>query len=75
MSNSSTLLPFQPMSMTTAQLAAVSFLARYAGHTHKLYSYQLHRWFEWCEGSAFGAAQSRGVHPLPTMRGNRHAGS
>ena len=29
------------MSMTTAQLAAVSFLARYAGHTHELYSYQL----------------------------------
>ena len=49
MSNPSRLLPFQPMSMTTAQLAAVSFLARYAGHTHELYSYQLRRWFEWCE--------------------------
>ncbi len=33
MSNPSRLLPVQPMSMTTAQLAAVSFLARYAGHT------------------------------------------
>ena len=51
MSNPSRLLPFQPMSMTTAQLAAVSFLARYAGHTHELYSYQLRRWFEWCEGN------------------------
>ncbi len=51
MSNPSQLLPFQPMSMTTAQLAAVSFLARYAGHTHELYSYQLRRWFEWCEGN------------------------
>ncbi len=30
MSNTSRLLPLQPMSMTTAQLAAVSFLARYA---------------------------------------------
>ncbi|HEX7195287.1 MAG TPA: site-specific integrase [Candidatus Limnocylindria bacterium] len=35
--------------MTAAQLAAVSFLARYAGHTHDLYSYQLRRWFQWCE--------------------------
>jgi hypothetical protein len=39
------------MSMTTAQVAAVSFLARYAAHTHELYSCQLHRWFEWCEGN------------------------
>ena len=51
MSNPTRLLPFQPMSMTTAQLAAVSFLARYAGHTHELYSYQLRRWFQWCEGN------------------------
>jgi hypothetical protein len=35
--------------MTTAQLAAVSFLAQYAGHIHGLYPYQLRRWFEWCE--------------------------
>jgi integrase/recombinase XerD len=55
-SATSRLLPFQPMSMTTAQLAAVSFLARYAGHTHELYSYQLRRWFEWCE--------SNGLDPL-----------
>ena len=35
--------------MSTAQLAAVSYLARYAGHTHQLYAYQLKRWFAWCE--------------------------
>ena len=50
MSTTSRLLPFQPMSMTTAQLA-VSFLARYAGHTHELCAYQLRRWFQWCEGN------------------------
>jgi site-specific recombinase XerD len=43
------LLPFQPDSMTRAQLAAVSYLARYSGHTHSLYTYQLRRWFGWCE--------------------------
>jgi integrase/recombinase XerD len=51
MSTTSRLLPFQPVSMTTAQLAAVSFLAGYAGHTHELYAYQLGRWFQWCEGN------------------------
>ena len=30
-------LPFQPEAMTPAQLAAVSYLARYSGHTHELY--------------------------------------
>ena len=49
--SSPSLLPFQPMSMTTAQLAAVSFLARYAGRTHELYAYQLRRWFGWCEAN------------------------
>lgn len=44
-----TLLPFQPDAMTPAQLAAVSYLARYSGHTHTLYSSQLRRWFAWCE--------------------------
>ena len=44
------LLPFQPSSMSTAQLAAVSFLARYSGRTHRLYSFQLREWFSWCEG-------------------------
>ena len=41
MSTTTTLLPFQPASMSTAQLAAVSFLARYSGRTHHLYSFQL----------------------------------
>jgi integrase/recombinase XerD len=48
MSGSTTLLPFQPTAMSTAQLAAVSYLARYSGHTHALYAYQLRRWFAWC---------------------------
>ena len=39
------------MSMSTAQLAAVSYLARYSGHTHDLYAYQLRRWFDWCEAN------------------------
>ena len=47
--SSPSLLPFQPATMTTAQLAAVSFLARYSGRTHDLYAYQLRRWFAWCE--------------------------
>lgn len=34
--NPSALLPFAPDAMTPAQQAAVSFLARYAGHTHEL---------------------------------------
>ena len=51
-----TLLPFQPDTMTPAQLAAVSCLARYTGHPHKLYAYQLRRWFTWCE--------ARGLDPL-----------
>ena len=42
-----TLLPFQPDAMSPAQLAAVSYLARYTGHTHALYAYQLRRWFTW----------------------------
>ncbi|MEI7058226.1 site-specific integrase [Nocardioides sp. CCNWLW239] len=42
--------------MTTAELAAVSFLARYSGHTHELYSYQLRRWLTWC--------QTNGLDPL-----------
>ena len=51
MSATTQLLPFEPLSMSSAQLAAVSFLARYAGHTHELYAYQLRRWFEWCEAN------------------------
>src|SRR3712207_4934546 len=56
MSNPTTLLPFQPSSMTSAQLAAVSYLARYSGRTHALYAAQLRRWFGWCE--------SNGLDPL-----------
>ena len=51
MSVSTTLLPFQPSRMSTAQLAAVSFLARYSGRTHALYAFQLRQWFGWCEGN------------------------
>ena len=36
-------LPFQPDAMTPALLAAVSYLARYTGQTHRLYAYQLRR--------------------------------
>lgn len=49
------LLPFQPATMTPAQLAAVSFLARYSGPTHHLYAYQLRRWFAWCETNGLDA--------------------
>ena len=49
---SPTLLPFQPDAMSPAQLAAVSYLARYSGQTHALYTYQLRRWFAWCETNA-----------------------
>src|ERR1035437_3866813 len=38
--------------MSSAQLAAVSYLARYSGHTHSLYAYQLRQWFAWCESNA-----------------------
>src|SRR5574338_1607036 len=50
MSAPTALLPFQPSTMSTAQLAAVSYLARYSGRTHRLYSFQLREWFSWCEG-------------------------
>jgi integrase/recombinase XerD len=52
MANSFSLFPFQPSSMSTAQLAAVSYLARYSGQTHVLYASQLRRWFAWCESNA-----------------------
>jgi len=38
-------LPFQPDAMTPARLAAVPYLAWYTGQTHRLYAYQLRRWF------------------------------
>jgi integrase/recombinase XerD len=37
--------------MSTAQLAAVSFLARHSGRTHALYPYQLGRWFALCQSN------------------------
>lgn len=41
MSQSTVLLLSQPNAMSTAQLAAVSYLARYGGHTNDLYAYQV----------------------------------
>lgn len=38
--------------MSTAQLAAVSFLARYSGRSHALYSFQVREWFAWSECNA-----------------------
>jgi len=55
MPSTTILLPFQPDAMTPAQLAAVSYLARYSGHTHELYAYQLRRWFGWCEAHGLDA--------------------
>lgn len=49
MSGSTILLPFQPATMSTAQLAAVSYLASYCGRTHTVYAYQLRQWFTWSE--------------------------
>jgi integrase/recombinase XerD len=48
---STILLPFKPDAMTPAQLAAVSYLARYTGHTHDLYAYQMRPWFAWCQAN------------------------
>jgi len=45
--STATLLPFQPEAISPAQLAAVSYLARFSGHTHTLYASQLRRWFGW----------------------------
>ncbi|MEP7194134.1 MAG: site-specific integrase [Actinomycetota bacterium] len=56
MSGPTTPLPFQPATMTTAHLAAVSYLARYSWRTHTLDAYQLRQWFAWC--------QSNGLDPL-----------
>jgi len=47
MSGPTILLPFQPATMSGAQLAAVSYLARYSGRTHTVYAYQLRQWFAW----------------------------
>lgn len=47
--STTTLLPFRPDAMTPDQQTAVSYLSRYAGHTHTLYAAQLRRWIGWCE--------------------------
>lgn len=52
MSEPKVLQPFQPTTMSSAHLAAVSFLACYAGRTHQLYEYQLKEWFSWCGSNA-----------------------
>jgi integrase/recombinase XerD len=49
------LFPFEPTSMSAAQLAAVSYLARYSGQTHVLYASQLRRWFAWCQANGLDA--------------------
>src|ERR687889_2617833 len=51
MSSTTTLSSWQPDGLTPAQIAAVSYLARYSGPTHTLYAYQLRRWFGWCESN------------------------
>ena len=50
-SSPTSVLPFQPATMSTAQLAAVSYVARYAGRTHTLYAFQLREWFTWCDAN------------------------
>jgi hypothetical protein len=71
MSSPTTLLPFQPATMSTAQLAAVSFLARYSGRSHRLYQLQLREWFAWCGRNALDPlvgiqpCARRAVHPQP----------
>ena len=64
MSIPNAVLPFQPTTMSTAQLAAVSsYPARYAGRTHVLYAFQLREWFTWCEAHGLGPA-GRGSNGL-----------
>ena len=52
MATTTLLLPFQPNAMSPAHLAAVSYLAQYSGYTHRLYTYQLKRWFDWCDANS-----------------------
>jgi hypothetical protein len=56
MSDPTTPPPFQPTRMTTAQLAAVSYLARYTGRTHTLYAIMLRQWFRLVPGQRAGPA-------------------
>jgi integrase/recombinase XerD len=55
MTTSSTVQPFRPDAMTPAQLAALSYLARYSGHTNALYAYRLRHWLGWCEVNGLDA--------------------
>lgn len=66
----SRLLPFQPPSMTAAQLATVCFLARHSRHTHDLHAYQLRRWFAWCgsNGSEVDEAEAHYKRALLTRQ-------
>jgi integrase/recombinase XerD len=73
MSGTTALLPFQPTEMSPAQLAAVSYLARYSGHTHRLYAFQLRRWFTWCENN--GLDPLRGIQRAHIELCIRHLGN
>ena len=63
MSTRSVLLPFRPSSMSTAQLAAVSYLARYAGCA-RAPLLQLRQWFTWSEAN--------GLDPLAGIQPGSH---
>jgi hypothetical protein len=70
--SSSTLLLFQPLAMSPAQLAAVSYLARYSGRTHYLYAFRPRRWFSWCEAN--GLDPLVGIQPAHVELHIRHLG-
>jgi len=75
MSAPTTPLPFQPTTMSTARLAAVSYLARYAGRTHALYAYQLRQWFAWCQINGLDPlAGIQRAHVEQYIRGLRELG-
>lgn len=58
--------------MSTAQLAAVSYLARHSGQTHVLYASQLRRWFTWCQTNGLDALE--GIQRAHVERYIRHLG-
>jgi hypothetical protein len=68
MPNATTLLPFQPLAMSPAQLAAVSYPARYSGRTHSLYAFQLRRWFAWCDAATSTVMASTSSPPTSPAR-------
>ena len=63
MSGPTALLPFQPATMTSAQLAAVSYLAGHSGRTHSLYAYQLLEWFSWRESNGMDPGRNPASPP------------